>query len=169
MRITTTDGRYPDDAIKDILRKVAYKLGTRGTKVAVESMANCIKRHFQMRYPGSKHYAPEKVNVEGDTVVVDVPGVTRAYHDMLIRPVHAQHLAIPLHRSAYGIKPTEAGDLFYTKNKAGTEMLAKVEGGALVVMYILKDEVHQKQDPTIMPSDSILVDAIKRNIGDMLK
>lgn len=48
-------------------------------------------------------------------------------------------------------------------------MLAKVEGGALVVMYILKDEVHQKQDPTIMPSDSTLVDAIKRNIGDMLK
>ena len=32
--------------------------------------------------------------------------------------------------------------LFYVKNAKGTEMLAKVEGGALAVMYILKDSVH---------------------------
>lgn len=60
-------------------------------------------------------------------------------------------------------------DLFYTKNKAGTEMLAKTTGGQLVVMYILKDSVFQRQDPTIMPSDITMVDAVKRNLGHLLK
>ena len=37
--------------------------------------------------------------------------------------------------------------------KKQQEMLAKVEGGALVVMYILKESVHQDRDARLMPSD----------------
>lgn len=132
-------------------------------------MSNCIKRHFQWRYPGSRHYSPEKVKVQNNEVVVDVPGVTRAYKDLTIRPVKARHLAIPLHRSAYGLKPKDVEGLFYTKNRSGTEMLAKTQGGSLVVMYILKDVVHQRRDPSLMPSDQTLVDAITRNLGVLLK
>lgn len=169
MTITTTDGRSPESGLADILKEVTDKLGRDGERYAAIEIANCIKRHFQTRFPGSKHYSPDKVRAEGTEVIVDVPGVTRAYHDMNIKPVHAQHLAIPLHRSAYGIKPTEIPNLFYTKNKAGTEMLAKTEGGALVVMYILKDSVFQRQDPTIMPTDITMVEAVKRNLGHLLK
>lgn len=169
MTITTTDGRSPSQGIADLLQPVINKLGREGEKYAAIEIANCIKRHFQSRYPGSKHYSPEKVTASGNKVEVDVPGVTRAYHDLNIRPVVAQHLAIPLHRSAYGIKPTEMPDLFYTKNKAGTEMLAKTTGGQLVVMYILKDSVFQRQDPTIMPTDMTMVEAVKRNLGHLLK
>lgn len=39
-------------------------------------------------------------------------------------------------------------------------MLAKTEGGALVVMYILKESVHQARDPGLMPSDKTLADNI---------
>ena len=73
-----------------------------------------------------------------------MPGVTRAYHDMDIRPVKARKLTIPVHREAYGVSARDIDGLFYAKNSKGTEMLAKMDGGALVVMYILKDRVHQK-------------------------
>lgn len=169
MTITTIDGKLPSTAVADILQQVEYKLGREGAQYAASTMANCIKRHFQMKYPGSSHYSPDKVSTKNSVVVVDVPGVARAYHDVTIRPKTAQHIAIPLHRSAYGISPRDVQDLFYTQNKFGTEMLAKVQGGTLVVMYILKDRVFQKQDPTIMPSDQTMADAIKHNIGVLLK
>lgn len=73
---------------------------------------------------------------------------------MNIFPKHAKHLTIPVHRSALLFRSArEVPDLFYVKNKKGTEMLARVQGGALVVMYILKDHVFQKQDKRLMPSD----------------
>lgn len=117
-----------------------------------------MKRHFQTKYPGSTHYSPSKVQ-DGQAggnkaeVVIDVPGVTRAYHDIDIVPKISKKLAIPMHRSAYGASPRTTPGLFYAKNAKGTEMLAKVEGGALVAMYILKDRVHQRQDRSLMPSD----------------
>lgn len=75
--------------------------------------------------------------------VVDVPGVTRAYHSMRILPVRARRLAIPVNDEASKAKsPRDVPGLFYAKNSKGTEMLAKTEGGALVVMYILKDQVN---------------------------
>lgn len=39
-----------------------------------------------MKYPGSNHYSPDKVSTKQSVVVVDVPGVSRAYHDLTIRP-----------------------------------------------------------------------------------
>lgn len=70
-------------------------------------------------------------------VVVDVPGVTRAYHDLTIKPKTAQKLKIPLHREAYGLSDD---NLKYIKTESGTEFLARVEAdGALAFMYVLKD------------------------------
>lgn len=82
-----------------------------------------------------------------------MPGITRAYHNLDIHAKNAKHLAIPMHREALGVSPRDVPDLFYAKNKKGTEMLAKTEGGALVVMYILKESVHQDRDSRLMPSD----------------
>lgn len=131
-------------------------------KTIQKSVAGDIKRHFQARYPGSSHYSPDKV-LEGDAdgnsaeVVVDVPGVARAYRDVDIRPVRAKKLAIPT-AAAEALPPRRQEGLFYAKNAKGTEMLAKTEGGALVAVYILKDYVHQARDPGIMPSDEVLAE-----------
>lgn len=89
-----------------------------------------------------------------------MPGITRAYHNLDIHAKNAKHLAIPMHREALGVSPRDVPDLFYAKNKNGTEMLAKTEGGALVVMYILKESVHQGRDARLMPSDKTLADNI---------
>lgn len=75
-------------------------------------------------------------------VLVDVPGVTRAYHDIDIKPKRASKLKIPLHRSAFGIEASNE-QLMFIKNKSGNEFLARIEeNGALVFMYVLKDHVH---------------------------
>lgn len=65
-----------------------------------------------------------------------------------------------MHRSAYGLSPRDVDGLFYAKNRRGTEMLAKIQSGALTVMYILKDHVHQGRDTRLMPSDETLADNI---------
>ena len=134
-------------------------------KVIQVAISSTIKRHFQEIYPGSKHYSPSKVTVKeasGSRAVVniDVPGITRAYHDLDIRAKNAKHLTIPMHREALGVSAKDIPGLFYVKNKKGTEMLAKTEGGALVVMYILKESVHQNRDERLMPSDQTLADNV---------
>lgn len=68
--------------------------------------------------------------------------MTRAYHDLDIKAKRAKHLTIPMHREAYGVAAPEVDGLFYVKSKKGTEMLAKNEGGSLVFMYLLKEQVH---------------------------
>lgn len=139
-----------------MLEKVVAKLKSESGKQIQLGIAAVIRRHFSTRYPGSKHYAPKNVKTgtaSGTTgeVVVDVPGVARAYHDLTIKPKTAKKLKIPLHRQAYGM-PDDS--LKYIKTKSGTEFLARIEAdGALVFMYVLKDQVHQRQDPSLMPTD----------------
>lgn len=125
-----------------MLEKVVAKLKSESGKQIQLGIAAVIRRHFSSKYPGSTHYAPKNVKLgqaSGATgeVVVDVPGVTRAYHDLTIKPKTAKKLKIPLHRQAYGMADD---NLKYIKTKSGTEFLARVEAdGALAFMYVLKD------------------------------
>ena len=112
------------------------------------SLAGTVKQHFSDSHPGSTWYKPEKV-AEGESsgprgeAVVDVPGITRAYHDLTIKPKAAQALTIPMHRSAYGKKASEVDGLFVVKKKSnGKAFLAKRDGSKLAFMYFLAKEVH---------------------------
>ena len=112
---------------------------------------------------GSNHFTPSGIHepvIEGNSVSVGIfiPGITRALHDIVIRPVEAQSLAIPMHADAYGTTPREYSNnhpkgspeaLFKPKGK---DYLAKNDNGSLVVMYLLRKSVHQNQDPTLLPS-----------------
>lgn len=164
MNISIVDqtGRTPQQAVHDLLEKVVAKLKSESGKQIQLGIAAAIRRHFSAKYPGSKHYAPKNVKTgtaNGATgeVVVDVPGVTRAYHDLTIKPKTAKKLKIPLHRQAYGMSDA---NLKYVKTESGAEFLARIEAdGALAFMYVLKDQVHQKQDPSLMPTDQTMANA----------
>lgn len=111
---------------------------------------------------GSNHFTESGVHdpvVDGNSVSVGIfiPGITRALHDVIIKPVEANALAIPVHADAYGTSPREYNNnhpkgspdaLFRPKGK---DYLAKNDNGSLVVMYLLRKEVHQKQDRTLLP------------------
>lgn len=117
---------------------------------AARAVRDLIRRHWSSRFPGSKYYSPNKVNTIGDKVEVGVEGAVRAYHPVDIYPQNAAFLTIPVHPQAKGHRATEF-DLFKPRGK---DVLAQSDGaGGLIVFYALSKHVHQKQDPSIMPTD----------------
>ena len=173
MRIILTDttGNSVERAVANKLRDILGKLHKTG-KVMQEGLLHTVRNHFRTIYPGSKHYAPE--NVEGTekyngttpygTVRIDVPGITRAYRDLTIKPRFRKALTIPMHRSSYGKRAGEFNDLFLLKKKNGKAFLAHTVGGKLVFMYYLAKSVFQKRDERLMPSDQTLADNLTSRI-----
>lgn len=126
------------------------------------------------------HWTPDGVHdpvVEGNTVSVpiSIPGITRALHDIVINPVEAKTLAIPVNEAAYGISPRRynvnhpkgsKGALFIPKGK---DYLAKNEDGNLVVMYLLRNTVHQSQDRSLLPTDEAMNEAFSTAVHDAVQ
>ena len=100
-------------------------------KQIADGLLYTTRAHFNNIYPGSKHYSPEKVqetkienkkNPSGE-IAIDVPGITRAYRDLTIRPKFRKWLTIPMHQSAFGKKAEDFNNLFVKTNKDGRKFL----------------------------------------------
>lgn len=156
-----------EKGVSDILQRVVTRLQNSG-KLIQTALRTTVQRHFQTIYPGSNHYNPNKVtdksftngNTPSGQINIDVPGITRAYRDLHIRPIHSKHLTIPMHTSAYGKKAREFNDLIYIKKKNGRRFLVQKNGSNLVFMYFLANKVDQPRDPRLMPTDNTLTDNI---------
>lgn len=107
---------------------------------------------------------------EGVSIAVSTPGIGRAYGDVVIRPVEARALAIPMDASAYGFQPrelTDRGEILFRMLLRGerrggrrSNVLFKAgEDGSPVAMYALVGEVTQPRDPSLMPTDDELLRA----------
>lgn len=137
-------------------------------------MSDAIRAHFRFQFPGSSHYDPSKVNPSNESrlnegvVDVDVPGVSRAYHDIDIRPKTRQSLTIPMHREAFGRSAADFNDLFVVKKKDGKAFLAKNDGGNLSMMFFLAKHVHQRMDTSIMPTDNELASVAMSRLSRLL-
>lgn len=163
IRLVTQYGLSPAEAIRSILRRVQAQLNMRSGKPMASAMSGIVKAYFKDRYPGSEHWNPAKVGVDEahsnknvGTAYVDVPGAKRAYRDVTIRPRFRKFLTIPMHRAAYGMKAADFDDLFRVKAKGKDYLARKQADGSLMFMYALRKRVHQKRNPSIMPSDSNL-------------
>lgn len=130
---------------------------------------------------GSNHFNPSGilepvVNENTVSVPITIPGITRALHDIVINPVEANSLAIPVHESAYGMQPREYNNvhpkgtpeaLFKPKDK---DYLAKTDSaGNLIVMYILRKSVHQSQDSTLLPRDEQMNEAFSDSVHEAIE
>ena len=172
IRIVDRNNLPIDQAIGSLLGKVLNKIQQSG-KVISDALKFTTQRHFQKIYPNSNHYNPKKV-INGNTnngqkvsgeIVIDVPGITRAYRDLHISPKNSKHLTIPLHRSAYGKRATEFSDLFVVTKKNGKKFLAQKNGNGITFMYFLANSVHQKRDKRLMPSDETFANNIFSRIN----
>ena len=138
-------------------------------------MSDAIKAHFRFQFPGSSHYDPNKVNPSNESrlnegvVDVDVPGVSRAYHDIDIIPRNRQYLTIPMHREAFGKKAPDFNDLFVVKKKDGSAFLAKNDGGNLSMMFFLAKHVHQRTNTRIMPTDNELASVAMSRLSRLVQ
>ncbi len=138
-------------------------------------MSDAIRAHFRFQFPGSSHYDPRKVNPSNESrlnegvVDVNVPGVSRAYHDIDIRPRNRQYLTIPMHREAFGKKAPDFNDLFVVKKKDGSAFLAKNDGGNLSMMFFLAKHVHQRMNTSIMPTDNELASVAMSRLSRLVQ
>ena len=138
-------------------------------------MSDAIRAHFRFQFPGSSHYDPNKVNPSNESrlnegvVDVDVPGVSRAYHDIDIRPRNRQYLTIPMHREAFGRSAADFNDLFVLKKKDGSAFLAKNDGGNLSMMFFLAKHVHQRMNTRIMPTDNELASVAMSRLSRLVQ
>lgn len=74
------------------------------------------------------HWSPSKVTPDNakdgkfpeGSISIDVPGVTRAYHDINIRPKLRRFLTIPVHREALNKSARSFQGLFHVKTKSGS-------------------------------------------------
>lgn len=129
-------------------------------------LVGLFRNHVQSRYPDSKHWNPDKITAAnaGIGVEIDIPGAGRAWHDVDIYPKNGQWLTIPLHPFLVGVSARTQEGLFRPWKRGGGErmnVLAKTSsGGALVFMYALSKHVHQRQDPSLLPSDEQVFDAL---------
>ena len=96
---------------------------------------------------------------------VDIPGATRAYNDIIIRPVRAKMLTIPMHADAFHHSARDFNDLFKPKGK---NILARNVNGNLVAMFALAKSAFQKKDSSLMPTDDNLASGIFRALCQKL-
>lgn len=148
VKIVDSAGRDLHEAAASRLHEILSRINNSGKAIS-DGLLWTTRNHFKRIYPGSSHYNPDKVQPDkinngenpSASVTIDVPGVTRAYHDMHIRPKFRKHLSIPIHRSSYGKSPRDFNDLIFIQKKNGTKLLAEKVGTGLVFLFTLKNYV----------------------------
>ena len=170
IRIQTQSGQPIEYGLKSIFNRILDNISRDFNGIASDTMTSSVKSRIQIRYPNSKHWDPNKVNsdkgvgLEGITNV-DIPGAGRAYHDVIIRPVKAKMLTIPIHSDAFHHSARDFNDLFKPKGK---NILARNVNGNLVAMFALAKSAFQKQDSSLMPTDDNLASGIFRALCQKL-
>lgn len=174
IQLATQTGTAIEAGISAFFRRVQAHLNQKSGKVIATALSDTIRSHFTFQFPGSSHYNPRKVNPSNESKLnegvaeVAVPGASRAYHDIDIRPKTKQALTIPMHREAYGKKASDFKELFVVKNNDGKAFLAKNNGGNLTMMFFLAKHVHQRKDSNIMPSDNQLAIVAMSRLSKMI-
>lgn len=146
--------------ISRLVKRALSKVPT--GRLISEVLTDETKKHVQTRYPGSSHWSPGKVKTgistsDTGSTIIDIPGATRAYHDITIRPITASWLTIPIGDYANGRTAPEIDGLFKPKDK---DILATVLDGQLVAVFALVKSAFQPQDSSLLPTDKHFSDAI---------
>ena len=170
MQYITPQGRTLEQAISEVLKRIRNKLNGMGSTIS-KVLTSTTRNHISNRFPGSSHYDVNKVNegksrtspngASGESII-DIPGFSRAWHDITIRPVNAKMLAIPIHREAYGKSPKQFDNLFGIRGK---KVLFRKDGESLVGMFALANSAFQPQDASIAPSDQTYASEIGNQIS----
>lgn len=95
------------------------------------------------------------------TLTLNWPGVKRAFQTIVVVPVNAKALAIPMDRLAVGRSPRDCWaelGLFIPKGK---DFIAMRVGNQIKMMWLLRRSVTQPQNRALLPSDAQWQEAAK--------
>ena len=112
-------------------------------------------------------------------IFIPIPGIRRAFEDVTIRARAGKYLTIPAIAESYGRRARSFQGLRFVPFKSGAKGLVKfgpAEVGAngkkerpMQVFYWLKEQVTQRQDRGLMPSDDALLQACESGAEDYLE
>lgn len=109
----------------------------------------------------------------GDTATIRLGGApeifARAFGDVVVKPVLAKKLTIPLIAEAYGKRAREIPGLFPVRTKRGNALLMGRDGKQLKAYYLLKDSVRLPQDRGLLPSDEDYRQMVGEAATDFIK
>ena len=172
INIKSIDGLNPATYVKTWLNETFKGALMTAPKKFSSILKTMTVQHWNNKYPGSQHFNGSKITESTGSsnntsatgeVVIDAAGINRAYGDIVIVPIRAKCLTIPLHREAYGKPAGEIQGLFGVKGK---NALFVNKGQGLVAMYALVNRVIQKRDESMMPSDSSFKNALGKRFID---
>ena len=144
---------------------------------AAAAVSNLVRRHIAADAPrrhihaltdgagartGFMEKAARKTVFHADTqhgeVVIPSPGFGRAFHDVTIVPTHGAALTLPIHASSYGKRVKEMTSMGWRlfRPKGKDVLFGSREGEEAIPLYILKRQVQQRQDRSLLPSDSAI-------------
>lgn len=111
--------------------------------------------------------SPIEADGSGATLVLNVPGLGRAFHDVTIVPKAAKALTLPVAALAYNRRAGEFGDQLYvwqsrTTGNAFLAMRQADKQARPLLLYLLVRSVTQEQDRTLLPSDEQWQEAADR-------
>ena len=144
---------------------------------AAAAVSNLVRRHIAADAPrrhihaltdgagartGFMEKAARKTVFHADAqhgeVVIPSPGFGRAFHDVTIVPTHGAALTLPVHASSYGKRIKEMTSMGWRlfRPKGKDVLFGSLEGEEAIPLYILKRQVRQRQDRSLLPSDSAI-------------
>lgn len=153
---------------------------------AGEVLATVVQRHV-LRASAARHRTASRlgatptghlsegaanIRMEKDgrraVVTVPIPGITRAFHDLNIRPKDKKALTIPINAVAYGVRAPELASRGWSlftlpaKEGPGAGILFGRKAGAksTVALYLLRESADVPQDRELMPSDEEMGEAL---------
>lgn len=144
---------------------------------AAAAVSNLVRRHIAADAPrrhihaltdgagartGFMEKAARKTVFHADAqhgeVVIPSPGFGRAFHDVTIVPTHGAALTLPIHASSYGKRVKEMTSMGWRlfRPKGKDVLFGSREGEEAIPLYILKRQVRQRQDRSLLPSDGAI-------------
>jgi len=110
-------------------------------------------------------------------VTVPIPGITRAFHALHIRPRTSKPLTIPINAVAYGMRAPELAERGWSlfslpaKEGPGAGILFGRKAGArsTVALYLLRESADVPQDRGLMPSDEEMGEALAIGVRDAIE
>lgn len=97
-------------------------------------------------------------------VLVPIAGISRAFRDLVITPVNASALTIPVAAASYGHRVRELARMGWRifRPKGHDVLMGSRDGGEAQALYALRKRVVVRQDRTLLPSDEAVSSAINK-------
>lgn len=183
------------DEATPFLRRAQAELQDRsGLNLYVARSVRNVTRDYLIDQAAGRHKTAEKLGArptghlaraaqsvdfeatkEAAIISIASAGISRAFAALTISPTGGKkYLTIPAVAEAYGKRAGEFAELKFVPLKGGkVPVLARIEksdGGkrTLRVIYWLKDQVTVPEDRTLLPSDSLLLDAAEEGAREFL-